>query len=320
MDTATGFQHATVRVFTLVFALLIGLDGVASGSGSGLQEVDLYAVIVGISKYANPKYDLRYAAKDAQDFFEFLKERRNLFRRVNVALRLNDRATRASIAEAVRVKLQPARKEDIAIIYLAGHGCVHPKMKDEFYFLPYDMDKRNLFGTALLMNDPHLYRGIRSERLLLLADSCRSGGFLEGLGGSEAKQASASFSVFGDLQGRFGISASAPDEIAMETPIFGNGLFTFFILKGLRGAAEANGDGVITVQALQTISDMPMKQGISDYLRERIPVSLPCRSSLTLSRGIPGERPMEARIRNSIALVAGRKRPPFSLRPFLPSR
>jgi hypothetical protein len=120
---------------------------------------------------------------------------------------------------------------------------------DEYYFWPHDVRQENLFGTAVLMNDPRLYRNIKSERVLLLADSCMSGGYLSGLA-SSGNPAQPSFPGFRDVKGRFGISAAAADERAIEPPVFGNGLFTFFLLKGLRGDARTSSGGIITVQEL----------------------------------------------------------------------
>src|SRR5262249_18291917 len=60
--------------------------------GSG-KEKDKWALVVGISKFANPQYNLKYAAKDAQDFYNFLVNEAN-FRRDHVVLLLNEQATR----------------------------------------------------------------------------------------------------------------------------------------------------------------------------------------------------------------------------------
>ena len=211
---------------------------------------NLYAVIVGVSQYKDNRFNLKMAARDAAEVEAFFKERRRLFSDFRVIVLTDERATRAKVAQALRSGLADAGKEDIAIIYLAGHGSEHPKAAGEYYFWPYDVDPDNLFGTAILMNDPNLFKTIRSENVLLIADSCTSGGYLSGLRAGKDFATAASFNKFSRVSGRFGISSCGPQEIASELPKFGAGLFTFFLLKGLRGGAEADRRGIITVKNL----------------------------------------------------------------------
>jgi hypothetical protein len=212
--------------------------------------ISLYALVVGISKYKDSNYNLKLAAKDARDVHAFLEERKRFFVNVHAKLLLDENATRANILKALRKDFEPARPEDVVIIYLAGHGCSNPKVPDEYYFLPHDVDHDNLFGTAIMMNDAHVFKSIRSERILLVADSCMSEGFLAGLANGGATVPGDYFASFSNLQGRFGISAAGRGENAHELPKFGNGLFTFFFLKGLRGSAKTNRTGTITVREI----------------------------------------------------------------------
>ena len=46
------------------------------------------------------------------------------------------------------------------------------------------------------------------------------------------------------------ISASGPNEVSLELPELGHGVFTYYLLEGLRGKADRNGDGVVTVSEL----------------------------------------------------------------------
>jgi hypothetical protein len=48
-------------------------------------------------------------------------------------------------------------------------------------------------------------------------------------------------------KGRVVITASSPDETAQESAALGHGVFTYYLLEGLRGAADLNGDGDIDV-------------------------------------------------------------------------
>lgn len=216
------------------------------------QKPNLYAVVVGVTQFQDPKVPaLTLSSKDASDFHGFLKEREKLFGKADLTLLVNEKATRANITAAVRNRLKGAGKDDVVMIYLSGHGVIDPGMANEFYFVTHDAKTDNLFGTALLMNDQNLFKGIASERCLLLTDACHSGGFNVGLGKGTAKSFDPVFGLFHGIRGRIGISSSRPDELSYEKPMFGNSVFTHFLLKGLRGeAARGSSDGIVTANKL----------------------------------------------------------------------
>lgn len=213
---------------------------------------ELYAVIVGISKYGDQNIPpLTLSDKDAKDLYNFILEKKSLFTKINVHLFLNEQATRANVSKALRDELKPAGKNDIVLIYLSGHGAADPTRPDEYYFITYDTQIDNLYGTALWMNQNALFRGIDSDRVVLLSDACHSGGFNPGLEKTLAKEADTFFSMFRNLRGRIGISSSRPDEKSYEQPRFGNSIFTHFLLKALRGeAVKGTSNGVITAKHL----------------------------------------------------------------------
>ena len=51
-------------------------------------------------------------------------------------------------------------------------------------------------------------------------------------------------------RGRVVITASGPNEVALELPALGHGIFTYYLLEGLSGKADRNGDGIVTVSEL----------------------------------------------------------------------
>jgi uncharacterized caspase-like protein len=46
------------------------------------------------------------------------------------------------------------------------------------------------------------------------------------------------------------ITASGPNEVALELPNLGHGVFTYYVLEGLKGKADRNNDGLVTVSEL----------------------------------------------------------------------
>ncbi len=235
---------------TIMLTLFLGQT--ALGAPDKAKKGDLYAVIVGVSKYSDPNIpQLTLSDKDAKDLYSFINERKSLFRKTNIHLFLNEKATRANVSKALRDDLKPAGKDDIVLIYLSGHGAADPSRPDEYYFITHDTQIDNLYGTALWMNQNALFKGIDSDRVLLLSDACHSGGFNPGLEKTLAKEADTFFSVFRNLKGRIGISSSRSDEKSYEVAKYGNSIFTHFLLKALGGeASKSSSDGSITAKHL----------------------------------------------------------------------
>uniref|UniRef100_A0A7C4ETP8 DUF4384 domain-containing protein n=1 Tax=Desulfomonile tiedjei TaxID=2358 RepID=A0A7C4ETP8_9BACT len=213
---------------------------------------DLYAVVVGITTYKDPQIrPLKVSDKDARDVANLVEDVKHLFRSVHLTLLLNEQATRDRVTKALRDELKGARKEDYVIIYLSGHGAADPNRPDEYYFITHDAKMNNLYGTAVWMNQKALFKGIDSDRVLLIADACHSGGFSPGLDKMAAKEAGAFFSLFQGLKGRLALVSSRPDETSLEDERLGNSIFTHFLIKGLRGeAARDSRDGKITAGQL----------------------------------------------------------------------
>lgn len=213
---------------------------------------DLYAVIVGVSKYNDPNIpQLNLSDKDAKDLCSFIDDRKSLFNNVRLQLFLNENATRANVSKALRDDLKLAGKDDMVLIYLSGHGAADPSRPDEYYFITYDTQIDNLYGTALWMNQNALFKGIDSDRVLLISDACHSGGFNPGLEKTLSKEADTFFSLFRNLKGRIGISSSRSDEKSYELAKFNNSIFTHYLLKALRGeASKGSSDGLITARQL----------------------------------------------------------------------
>ncbi len=223
---------------------------------------DLYALVVGISKYADPEIrPLKVSDKDARDVYALLEDEKHLFRRAHLTLLINEQATRDKVTKALRDGLKGARKEDYVIIYLSGHGAADPNRPDEYYFITHDARMNNLYGTAVWMNQKALFRGIDSDKVLLISDACNSGGFSPGLEKTVAKEAGAFFSLFQELKGRIAIASSRPDETSLEDERLGNSIFTHYLIKGLRGeAARESADGKITARQLYEYLYKSVKQ------------------------------------------------------------
>ena len=120
------------------------------------------------------------------------------------------------------------------------------------FILTYDSDPEDLSSTALNMAELRsLFEEQLSKvgRVLLFVDVCKAGT----IGSIQNTSVSADVQHLGDAQGDlFGLLASRPREISLEGPQFGggHGAFSYFVVKGLDGAADANKDGVVDADEL----------------------------------------------------------------------
>src|SRR5579883_2488350 len=97
-------------IFLLLFSLALPtsaeprkLDLLAAGPAQQAESTpirDKWALVIGISKFANPAINLRYPSKDAQDFAQFLISKQG-FAPDHVKVLTDSAATRVNILTAI---------------------------------------------------------------------------------------------------------------------------------------------------------------------------------------------------------------------------
>jgi len=197
---------------------------------------DIYIVAIGVSQYKNPRYNLKFAAKDADDLMNLYSGARSgaAHGQVHLLDLTNERATRAEIRQA-RAWLAQARPNDLAIVFAAGHGVTDAH--DDYYFGTYDIDAANPEVNGLGYEEfENLLDGIPPLKKMLLLDTCFSGeidreetSVVEGAatdGNGTVKmrsfRAARGVSLVGDATGSASASASASTSIAAGTRHFEN--------------------------------------------------------------------------------------------------
>jgi hypothetical protein len=217
---------------------------------------NVWAVVIGIDTYQKNRH-LKYAVNDAKAFYAHLV-RNNRIPEENVTLLINQEARFIRLRSILGTHLKnKAGKEDMVIIYFAGHGASEKDVMSpdgdglEKYLLPYDADPRDLYASALPMNEvSRIFNRIRSERLIFIADACysgASGGRTISLAGVRANISDAFLDRIASGKGRVILTASGANEVSGEDDELRHGVFTYFLLEGLRGRADTDKDGIITV-------------------------------------------------------------------------
>jgi hypothetical protein len=219
-----------------------------------------YALIIGISRYKNnvkgiPNLD--YADVDAKAMYNFLQQpTAGGFPRENMLLLLNEQATTAAIQEALTNFVARASEDDLLLVFFAGHGAPDPFALQNLYLITYDTIYTEMAQTALAMPDLRRYvdRNVKSKRVVLLFDACHSAGLTtEGTRDVANNLANLYLEKFlYEKEGRAIITSSNVNEASRESRKWGNGhgVFTYYVLEGLQGSADTNGDRLVTVGEL----------------------------------------------------------------------
>lgn len=204
---------------------------------SGEKVADKWAVVVGISEFKNPKWNLLYPAKDAQDFANYLIKDAN-FAADHVKLLTNAKATRENIMTVLGSNWLPnnAKPGDVVLIYFASHGTsAKQDIARKNFLLAYDTDPSNAFATGIEMQDlaRTIKRRLNSDRIVIILDTCHSGSAEPG---AKSLLQNMSFSNADLIQGtgQLIIASAEDNQIAHDSLRYKNGIFTKHLIDGLK--------------------------------------------------------------------------------------
>jgi WD40 repeat protein len=241
---------------------------------------DLYVVAIGVSTYEDSRFNLTYPTKDASDMVSKLKESSGLYSNVHTKMLLNEEATAINF-ESLREFFKNSTHEDLAIIFIAGHGVLDENF--DYFYGTYDMDFNQPNEKGLSYDRIHaLLNELRPYRKLLIMDTCHSGELdkeeIEEGPAPEVEEGDVEFrsagvgvrkkkgfgfentveimqDVFSDTRKGSGatvISSAGGAEYAMESDQWKNGLFTYSFLSGLDDPkADYNKDKRIQVSEIR---------------------------------------------------------------------
>lgn len=237
---------------------------------------NLWAVLIGVSRYEYGDQpidvngfeikNLKYANEDAQAMYDFLQSPEGGgFRDENegghMVLLKDEDATRANVERALD-KLTQSKPNDYFIIFIAAHGALlaQPdpttnKMAQVPYFVLFDSNLTDPKGTALRMDSfSERVNHIPARKGLVLSDTCHSAGVQLGGRGAGSPTSGVNGRYIEQVQktvNGVGYLWSADQfEEAFELGYLGNGIFTYCLLEGLRGNADADRNGIVSFNEL----------------------------------------------------------------------
>ena len=216
------------------------------------------AVIIGISEYANKDLSkVEYAKQDAMIMREYLIKVLGYDAKNILPHNPDELITSANMKTLIKQLLpdfvKPDGSSDI-FIYYSGHGAPSTTSQKAF-FVPYDCNP-NYISEVSAYEMSEFYSDIqkvKSKSKTIVIDACFSG--QSGDGGTIIKNASPLFvtvdnTLFAD-KNAIVFQSSQSSQVSNWYPEKKHGMFTYYFLKGLKGEADLDEDGSITVNELE---------------------------------------------------------------------
>ena len=218
------------------------------------QDPSKWGLIIGIEKYPGlPMVD--YAKRDAA----LMKDYFNVVLGVpveNVVTLLDGTATKGKIEGLLRSYFpKNLNSNSIFYVYFAGHGI--PSLSDgDAYIVTYDGDPRFIEHTGYKLETFYSDIGLLPvKQSIVFIDGCFSGVSSRGTESLISGARPALLKV-DELkltsENVIALAASKGDQISNAYPEMEHGLFTYFLLSGLRGAADSDSNDVVSLGELYT--------------------------------------------------------------------
>lgn len=215
-----------------------------------------YALVVGISQYGKGIPSLQFANRDAKVFADFLQSKAGGSMPIeNIRFLQDSAASSGALYEALYWLTKVAKKNDLVYIYFSGHGDIdNDLIHKNGYLLCYNSPPNEYINFALSVANLNDYANTLSAgnraNVVLITDACHSdkiasaenrGPLLAGLLGSET------------IKKEVRISSCAANELSAENEEWGGGrgVFSFYLVNGLKGLADKSKDGLITLDEIR---------------------------------------------------------------------
>lgn len=255
------------------------------GGSAALNAVSSYALVIGIGTYPNfsGEDQLKYAASDARAFADFLtRPEGGMFLRDHIRVLIDGQATRNAIFSAISDLGKQVTSDDIFYFYFAGHG-VRDDL-DRAYFMPADgsLSTPNGLGIPPLDLFQEVRKRVGSRLTAFFIDACNAGAmYVDGTPrDAEPGVANQLLDAWKQLHaagasGDVGFLSSMAAQRSWEDDDLKHGVFTYYLLKGLSGAADqppyGNNDNIVRVGELYKY----LVAVVSDYTRKKFAEQMP---------------------------------------------
>ncbi len=205
------------------------------------DEVKIWAMIVGISTYDNLP-GLKYADDDAYQVYAFLKSPEGgALPDEQIRLVIDESATIPNILSQMQALFYKADENDVVLMFYSGHGL-------DGSFVPIDYNGRNdLLDHSKLKE---VFDKSSARHKICIADACYSGSLaVDKKINAEFMQAF--YSEYDEADpGMAFLLSSKEKEVSLEDKGLKQGIFSHFLIRGIKGEADDNDNGIVTIGEL----------------------------------------------------------------------
>jgi hypothetical protein len=205
-------------------------------------DVRVWALVVGVGRYAHMPA-LKYTDDDAYHFYSFLKSPEGgALKDEQVRVLIDEDATRDNILRTMRQLFMKADENDVVMLYFSGHGL-------EGSFIPVDYDGYN---NKLQHEDiKAIFEESKAKHKICMADACFSGSLLAMKGATIDAALNKYYKEFESTKGGMALlMSSKSQEYSLEDHGLRSGIFSHYMIKGLKGEADTDKNKIITIKEL----------------------------------------------------------------------
>ena len=227
---------------------------------SDLQPAKLWILLVGVNQYQDRQNlpSLQYSALDCQGLGEALKEATASLMAKEVIIHhdfVTQRPLITDVKQSIAKIINSASPNDTILFYFSGHGILETTTKQVVLCLA-DTKTENLLTTGLPLNTLlKQLSGCPASQQLVWLDACHSGGMtLRGTSKISLPNPSSQLvevlrNKAAESKGFYALLSCDQTQQSWEFPELGHGVFTYYLMRGLRGEA-ADSQGIIEADAL----------------------------------------------------------------------
>jgi hypothetical protein len=228
---------------------------------------DKWALVIGISEFEQPSLNLKYAAKDATDFRDFLVSQCH-FAADHVRLLTNKQATSKRILDELGDSWLPrvAMPEDLVVVFISSHGS--PSQMDVAgvnYVIAHDTNPEKLFTTGLPLQHlaDTIKERIRCNRVVIVLDACHAGAATDAAKGL-VRPANVDAALMAAGTGQVVICSSSKNEVSWESKQYQNSVFTHTLIEALKknGSQTKLGDALHFMKE-EVPREVQLERGVS---------------------------------------------------------
>ncbi len=209
------------------------------------KEVEMpkvWAVIVGVARY-NHVQTLSFSDDDAYQMYALLKSPEGgALPDEQITVLIDESANKNRITDEMEKIFKNAAPDDMILFYFSGHGI-------NGAFLPYDYDGSS---NKLMHSEVEtIFSHCKAKHKLLIADACHSGSLNQNARNAIHGIISNYYKALKESQGGIALMLSSKsNETSIEYKGLRQGVFSYYLIQGMKGKANFNSDRIITINEL----------------------------------------------------------------------